>query len=116
MDFEKLREKYVKYFDRNRIFPIPELVEQVKPKTISFVITDLKTQRLAGYKKGDLRGITERSRNPGEILLPTQFCHLGCVTTIPGTGSQAGRREYKLQILQAPARIHGETTDPCHRV
>ena len=50
-DYKKIREKYEKYFEGNRILPIPELVNEVKPKTISFVKTDLKTRRLAGIKK-----------------------------------------------------------------
>ena len=43
--------KYAKYFKDNEILPIPELVEAVKPKTLSFVVTDLRTRRLAGLKE-----------------------------------------------------------------
>ena len=44
-------EKYEKYFKDGEILPIPELVEAVEPKTLSFVVTDIKTKRLAGIKK-----------------------------------------------------------------
>ena len=43
--------KYAQYFEKGRILPIPELVEAVEPKTLSFVISDLRTRRLAGLKK-----------------------------------------------------------------
>ena len=33
------------------ILPIPDLIEAVEPKTLSFVVTDLRTKRLAGVKK-----------------------------------------------------------------
>ena len=44
-------EKYAQYFKGNKILPIPKLAEVVKPKTLSFIITDLRTSRLAGIKK-----------------------------------------------------------------
>ena len=50
-DHMKNRGKYSQYFQRNKILPIPELVQEVQPKTISFVVTDLKTRRLAGLRK-----------------------------------------------------------------
>ena len=50
-DYTKIRERYEKYFQGNRILPIPELVHEVQPKIISYVVTDLKTKRLAGIKK-----------------------------------------------------------------
>ena len=51
LDYNICREKYEKYFEGNRIHPIPELIKEVEPKTISFVVTDLRTRRLAGIKK-----------------------------------------------------------------
>ena len=44
-------EKYAQYFKGNRILPIPELVEAVQPKTLSLIVSDIKTRRLAGLKK-----------------------------------------------------------------
>ena len=55
-DDTKIRERYEKYFQVNRILPIPELVHEVQPKIISFVVTDLKTKRLAGIKKDTFEG------------------------------------------------------------
>ncbi len=50
-DYENDRvTKYSAYFKENEILPIPELVEAVEPKTLSFVVTDLRTRRLAGQK------------------------------------------------------------------
>ena len=43
--------KYAQYFEKDRIEPIPELGEAMEPKTLSFVIPDLKTRRLASLKK-----------------------------------------------------------------
>ena len=43
--------KYTQYFEKDRILPIPKLVEAVEPRTLSFVISDLRTRRLAVLKK-----------------------------------------------------------------
>ena len=52
-DYEKERVgKYAKYFQGNKV---PEFVEAVEPKNLSFVVTDLRTRRLAGIKKDTLK-------------------------------------------------------------
>ena len=43
--------KHAKYFKENEILPIPELVEAMEPKTMSFVVTDLRTRGFTGLKK-----------------------------------------------------------------
>ena len=43
--------EYAQYFEKYWILPIPELVEAVELKTLSFVISDLRTRRLAVLKK-----------------------------------------------------------------
>ena len=43
--------KYAEYFKDGEILPIPKLVESVEPKTLSLVVTDLRTKRNAGLKK-----------------------------------------------------------------
>ena len=79
-DYKKIREKY---FEGNRILPIPELVNEVKPKTISFVITDLKTRRLAGIRKETFKDLLKAAGIPAkyycrrsfatwDVLLPSQ--------------------------------------------
>ena len=51
INYERMWEKCEKYFQGNRILPIPELVKEVQPKIVSFVITDIKSRRLAGIRK-----------------------------------------------------------------
>ena len=65
-DYSKIREKYEKYFQGNRILPIPELVQEVQPKIISFVVTDLKTKRLAGIKKDTFEGLLKAADIPAK--------------------------------------------------
>ena len=51
-DHEKDRVgKYAPYFQDNHILPLLELVAAAEPKTLSFIISDLRTRRLAGLKK-----------------------------------------------------------------
>ena len=52
-DYEKERvEKYASHFKDGEILPISKLIEAVEPKTLSFVVTDLRNKRLTGLKKG----------------------------------------------------------------
>ena len=57
-------EKYANYFKEGEILLIPELVEAVEPKTLSFVVTDLNTKRLAGLKKRNFRGPPKKCKHP----------------------------------------------------
>ena len=51
-DYERDRvEKYATYFKDREILLMPKLVEAVEPKTLSFVVTDLRTKRFVGLKK-----------------------------------------------------------------
>ena len=70
MDFYKSREKYEKYF---QIFPIPELVQEVQPKTISFVVTDSKTRRLAGIKKETFEELLKTASIPAKYYCRRSF-------------------------------------------
>ena len=80
-DYVQIREKYEKYFQGNRILPIPELVQEVQPKKISFVVTELKTRRLAGIKKDCFEQLLKAAGIPAkycrrsfatwDVLLPT---------------------------------------------
>ena len=47
--------KYAPYFQDNTILPIPNLVAAVEPKTLSLIVTDLRTRRLTGLKKESFR-------------------------------------------------------------
>ncbi len=82
-DYKKDRvEKYAQYFKGNRILPISELVEAVQPKTLSLIVSDIKTRRLAGLKKEKFeilkaagipaRYFCRRSFATWDILLPSQ--------------------------------------------
>ena len=43
--------KYAVYFKETEIFPIPELVAEVEPKTLFYIIADLRTRTLAGIRQ-----------------------------------------------------------------
>ena len=81
---EKYRvRKYALYFRGNQILPIPELVAAVLPKTLSFIITNLRTRKLTGFKKETLvellksadircRHFCPRSFAPWDVLLSSE--------------------------------------------
>ena len=66
-------QKYSKYFKENEILPIPDLVEAVEPKTLSFVVTDLKTRRLAGLKKEIFEEALKTAGIPGKNICSRSF-------------------------------------------
>ena len=66
-------EKYEKYFKDGEILPIPELVEAVEPKTLSFVVTDIKTKRLAGIKKETFEDLLKTASIPGKYFCRRSF-------------------------------------------
>ena len=66
-------EKYEKYFKDGEILPIPELVEAVEPKTLSFVVTDIKTKRLAGIKKETFEDLLKAANIPGRCFCRRSF-------------------------------------------
>ena len=57
----------------------PELVQAVEPKTLLFVVTDIKTRRLADLKKRNIRRNLKERRHPREIHLQKRFCNLECL-------------------------------------
>ena len=65
--------KYAKYSKENEILPILELVQAVEPKTLSFVITDLKTRRLTGLKKETFEEIIKTASIPGKYFYRRSF-------------------------------------------
>ena len=60
----------------DRILPILELLEEVEPKTLSFVIPDLRTRRLARLKKRDIRGVPKDCGRPISVRLQAKFRHV----------------------------------------
>ena len=73
-DYERDRvEKYANYFKDGEILHIPELVEAVEPKTLSFVVTYLKIKRLAGLKKETFEDILKIENIPGKYFCRRNF-------------------------------------------
>ena len=73
-DYESDRiNKYAKYFKENKILPIPELVQAVEPKTLSFVVTDIKTRRLASLNKEKFEEILKSAGIPGKYICRRSF-------------------------------------------
>ena len=67
--------------------PIPELVAEVEPKTLSFIVTDLRKRRLAGCKKSNIWRAPQDSRDRMPALLPEKFCP----AALGGAGGEVGR-------------------------
>ena len=72
-DHMKNRGKYSQYFQGNKILPIFELVQEVQPKTISFVVTDLKTRKLAGLRKDTFEEILKSAGIPAKYYCRRSF-------------------------------------------
>ena len=75
-EYEKDRvSKYAQYFQDNNILPIPEISKALEPQILLFIISDLKTKRVARWKKENF-----------EECLPTAdisccyYCHLNFAT------------------------------------
>ena len=66
-------EKYADYFKEGEILPMPELLEEVEPKILSFVVTDLKTKRLAGLKKETFEDLLKSANIPGKYFCRRSF-------------------------------------------
>ena len=79
-DYENDRvTKYSAYSKENEILLIPELVEAVEPKTLLFVVTYLRTKRLAGLKKEAFEELLKTAASQVSIftkgvLLPGMSC------------------------------------------
>ena len=67
------RAKYAQYFQGNRILPIPELIKKVENKTLSFIITDIKTRRLAGIRKETLEELLRAAGIPAKYFCKRSF-------------------------------------------
>ena len=66
-------DKYAKYFKNNEILLIPELVQAVEPKTLSFVVTDIKTRTLANLKKETFEETLKTAGIPGKYICRRSF-------------------------------------------
>ena len=125
LDYNICREKYEKYFEGNRIHPIPELIKEVEPKTISFVVTDLRTRRLAGIKKDVFEELLRAADIPAkyycrrsfatwDVLLPSeeQAAKLagGNITSkyFRLQPEYMGRRRIKITVCNVPIALNEE--------
>ena len=101
---QKIRvSKYAQYFKGNKILPMPELVETVQPKTLFFIVTDLRTRRLAGIKRDTKwnhhlhqrhRNINHRSSIKKDTktidIIKNNRCSQKCYKPIPVKGCTYG--------------------------
>ena len=119
-------EKYAQYFQRNRILPIPELVEAVQPKSLSLIVTDIRTRRLAGLKKESFEELLKAAGIPAryfcrcsfatwDALLPSQEL----ATKLAGNSSitskyyrlhpeYMGKRRIKVTMCNVPIQLSGD--------
>ena len=75
-------------FKENAILPIPELVAETVPKTLSFIITDPEPGRA---NERNVWRTFQDSRDPRSVLLPAKLCHLESPVTLWGASNQTGR-------------------------
>ena len=80
------------YFNDSTILPIPELVAEVGPKTLSFIVTDLRTWRLAGLKKETF----------GELLRTTRISYwYYCQRSVATLNLQLVLEELAVKLAQS---------------
>ena len=65
--------KYAPYFKENAILPIPELVVETKSKTLFFIITDLRTWRLAELKNKTFGELLKTAGIPSRYFCQQNF-------------------------------------------
>ena len=119
-------EKYAQYFQGNRILPIPELVEAVQPNTLSLIVTDIRTRRLAGLKKETLKELLKAAGIPAryfcrrsfatwDALLPSQEL----ATKLAGKSiitskyyrlhaEYMGKKQIKVTVWNVPIQLSGD--------
>ena len=126
-DYKKDRaEKYAQYFQGNRILPIPESVEAVQPKTLSLIVIDIKTRRLAGLKKDKFEELLKAAGIPAryfyrcsfatwDILLPseelaTKLARNSSITTkyYRLQPEYMSRRRIKVTVCNVPIQLSGD--------
>ena len=74
VDYERDRVgKYAKYFNGNEILPIPEIVQQLEPRILSLVISDIKTKKLVGLKKETFEELLRKARIPYQYFCRKRF-------------------------------------------
>ena len=126
MDYERDRVgKYAKYFNGNEILPIPGIVQQLEPRILSLVISDIKTKKLVGLKKETFEELLRKARVPcqyfcrksfatWDVLLPTEEQAAKTAKSNIMTKNfrlqpkYKGTRRLRVTICNVPAYITGE--------
>ena len=113
---------YAQYFQGSKILPIPE---EVQPKIVSFVVTDLKIRRLTGLRKDTFEELLKAAASPAkyycrrsfttyDILLPSEELAVklaGDNITSKHFRLQPeylGQRRIKVTVRKVPIQINGE--------
>ena len=124
-DHVKNRGKYAQYFQGNKILPIPELVQEVQPKTISFVVTDQKTRRVGGLGKDTFEEILKAAGIPAkyycrrsfatwDVLLPSEELAIKLASDNITTKhfrlqpEYLGQRRIKVTMCNVPIQLNGK--------
>ena len=124
-DYVKDRVKYAQYFQGNRILPIPKLDKEVEPKTLSFIITEIKTRRQAGIKKETFEKLLRAAGIPGKYFCRRSFATrdvqlLSEELTVKLAGNNItskylrlqaeymGRRRIKVTVCNVPIQLSGD--------
>ena len=125
-DYERDRVgKYAQYFKGNEILPIPEIVEQLEPRILSLVVSDIKTKRLVGLKKEIFEDLLRKAGIPcqyfcrksfatWDVLLPTEEQAAKAAATNIMTKNfrlqpeYKGTRRLRVTVCNVPAYISGE--------
>ena len=118
-------EKYAQYFKGNEILPIPELVQELEPRILSLVISDIKTKKLVGVKKETFEELLRKAGIPCQyfcrksfatwnVLLPTEEQAAKTARTNIMTKNfrlqpeYKGTRRLRVTISNVPAHLTGE--------
>ena len=124
-DYAKDRIKYAQYFQGNKILSISELVEAVQPKMISFIVTDMKTRRLTGFKKDTFEELSKAAGIPAgyfcrrsfatwDVLLPSEELATRLVRSNISSKHFRLQPEYKVQriikvtVCNVPIQLNGD--------
>ena len=126
VDYERDRVgKYAKYFNGKEILPIPEIVQQLEPRILSLVISDIKTKKLVGLKKETFEELPRKAGIPcqyfcrksfamSDVLLPTEEQDAKTAKSNIMTKNfrlqpeYKGTRRLRVTICNVPVYITGE--------
>ena len=101
-------------FKENIILPILDLVAEVEPKTLFFIVTDLRTRTMAGIKKETFGELLKTAEMP--VLLQKELHHLGCSTALEGACDKTCWEQCLDKVLPDSAGIQRKKTNKSHRV